>query len=83
MTPVENTKLLISLAELIKDPTVIFALFVIVIMAYIIIAQQKVIRENTVYERELTAELKENSSTLVRLTTLIETLVHGRGGPSS
>lgn len=69
-----------SLFQTMKSPLLIFLLCLFFLLAYIIIAQQKTLREHLTYERELMNQLGENSSTLARLTALIETLVHGRGG---
>jgi len=71
---------LLPLAELIKAPHLIFSLCVFAILGWVIFRLLNAIREQTEYERELVSELHSNSETLVRLTTLIETLVHGRGG---
>lgn len=70
----------ISLAELIKDPLLIFILCVLVLLGWVIFSLLKTIKSQVAYERELVAELNANSTTLARLTALIETLVHGRGG---
>ena len=64
-----------------KDsPLLIFLLSIFCILAYVIIAQQKTIKDHLDYERQLGTQLDKNSNTLVRLTALIEILVHGKGG---
>jgi len=78
----DNMDEIISIAKLLHDPFLIFSFFVILILAWIIIAQQKVIKDHVIYEREMMTQLGKNSTTLARLTALIETLVHGRGGLS-
>jgi len=70
----------VSIASLLKHPVLIFSFLVIVILAWIIVSQQKTIKDHVTYEREMINQLGANSTTLARLATLIETLVHGRGG---
>lgn len=66
------------LAALIKDPILIFVFALFVILGWVVKSLLETIKEQMTYERELVAELNNNSQTLVRLTTLVETLVHGR-----
>jgi hypothetical protein len=70
----------VAIAGLIKEPLLIFILCVIAIMAALIFSLLKLIKAQVVYERELVSELGQNSQTLIRLATLIEALVHGKGG---
>jgi cbb3-type cytochrome oxidase subunit 3 len=73
----------LKLAEGLKDPLLIFVLLVFALLFYVIVILLKHAKEQIEYERELIHELNNNSQTLVRLTTLIETLVHGRGGQNA
>ena len=76
----EMEKLVLPIAELIKDPYLIFSLCIFAILCWVIYRLLNTIKDQVIYERELVSELNENSQTLVKLTTLIESLVHGRGG---
>lgn len=75
-------ELFVAFAELIKDPYAIFTLALISVLSWVIYSLLRTIKSQVDYERELVSELNENSTTLARLTALIETLVHGRGGRS-
>jgi len=70
----------LEVIQIVKDPFLVFLLLLFALLGWIIIAQHKIIKEHVTYERELMGQLNENSTTLARLTALIETLVHGRGG---
>jgi uncharacterized BrkB/YihY/UPF0761 family membrane protein len=70
-----------AIAELIKDPLLIFLLVVVGILGYVIWALLRTISTLLEQKYELVSEVNANSTTLARLTALIETLVHGRGGP--
>lgn len=70
----------VAIAGLIKDPLLIFILCILAIMAFLIFSLLKIIKAQVVYERELVSELGQNSQTLIRLATLIEALVHAKGG---
>ena len=69
-----------SLAKLIDDPLLIFLLCFYALLGWIIFKLLQTIASQVSYERRLISELNETSKTVVRLTTLIETLVHGKGG---
>ena len=69
-----------ELAQNIKEPLLLFLLIVLGMFGGIIVFLLRFLKNHIEYERELLGELSENSKTLVRLTTLIETLVHGKGG---
>lgn len=69
-----------SLAKLINDPLLIFLLSFYALLGWIILKLLQTISNQVTYERQLISELNETSKTVVRLTTLIETLVHGKGG---
>jgi len=69
-----------ALAKLINDPLLVFLLCFYALLGWVIFALLRTIASQVKYERQLLSELNENSKTVVRLTTLIETLVHGRGG---
>jgi len=70
-----------SFAKLINDPLLIFLLSFYALLGWIIFKLLQTISNQITYERQLISELNETSKTVVRLTTLIETLVHGKGGP--
>lgn len=72
--------IIIPLAKLINEPILIFILCLFGILGYVIVSLLKTIKTQVAYERELVSELGSNAKTLARLTALIETLVHGRGG---
>ncbi len=69
-----------ALAKLINDPLLIFLLCVYALLGWVIFSLLRTISSQVAYERELVSELNKTSQTVVRLTTLIETMVHGRGG---
>lgn len=69
-----------TLAKLISDPLLIFLLCFYALLGWIIYSLLRTISAQIDYERKLISELNETSKTVVRLTTLIETLVHGKGG---
>lgn len=73
-------KLILPVAKLINEPILIFILCLFAILGYVIYSLLNTIKSQVAYERELVAELSSNSKTLERLTTLIESLVQGRGG---
>lgn len=76
----EMKDVVVPLVELVKDPVLVFILLMFGIMGWVIYSLLKTIKSQVAYERELVAELGGNAKTLARLTALIETLVHGRGG---
>ena len=69
-----------SLAKLIGDPLLVFLLCFYALLGWVIFSLLRTIKSQVDYERQLISELNENSKTVVRLTTLIEALVHGKGG---
>jgi cell division protein FtsB len=70
-----------AIAKLINDPLLVFIFALFVLLAWVIFSLLRTIGSQVNYERELVSELNKTSQTVVRLTTLIETMVHGRGGP--
>lgn len=69
---------IISVAKLLKDPYLIFIFIMFAILSWLIVRLLKINSDHLTYERELLSELHSNSQTLVRLTTLIESLINGR-----
>lgn len=69
-----------ALAKLIDDPLLIFLLCFYGLLAWVIFSLLRTISAQIKYERDFVAELNRFTETVVRLTTLIETLVHGRRG---
>ncbi len=69
-------------AKLIKEPFLIFLMCPYALLGWIIWQLLKTIANQVKYERELVAELSQTSKTLVRLATLVETLMrNGAPGP--
>lgn len=80
MTPPPDTAIgtIVPIAKLLKDPYLVFIFLMFVILGWVIYRLLKINSDQLVYERELLSEINENSKTLVKLTTLVESLVHGR-----
>jgi len=76
-----------GLAKLINDPVLIVLTIVIVALLVFIyyMARQAEKKEQRHFEttHALTEEIHNNSQTLIKLTTLVEVLVHGRNVSSN
>ena len=78
--PIETISKISTVIETIKDPLLVFLLCLFVLLGYVIYNLLKSLQNHLEYERSLLDELNKNSNTLAKLATLIEVLVHGRGG---
>lgn len=71
-----------AISNLIEDPLLVFLLAFYALLGWIIFSLLRTISSQVEYERSLVRELNETSKTLVKLTTLIELLVHHSIGPN-